>query len=82
MIITIIYRSCNNVEKAKKKSTYISFKLSYFPGLLAGLSGIRVRWGIEQWQIRVQKAPNFSWATFGWASCNLCPLCIALDLVV
>ena len=49
--------------------------------LLAGPSGIRVRWGIKQWQIRDRKAPNFGWATFGWVSCNLCPLCIALDLV-
>ena len=34
----------------------------------------------NQWQIRGRKAPNFGWATLGWASCNLCPLCIALDL--
>ena len=53
-----------------------------FPGLLAGPSGIRIGWGIKQWQIRGRKAPNFGWATFGWASCNLCPRCIALDLGV
>ena len=60
--------------------------LTHLPGLLAGPSGIRVGWGIKQWQIRGRKAPNygwatFRWATFGWASCNLCPLCIALDFV-
>ena len=49
-------------------------QIAYFPGLLAGPSGIRVGWGIKQWQIRGQKAPNFEWATFGWASCNLCTL--------
>ena len=58
------------------------FFFIYFPGLLAGPSGIRVGWGIDQWQIRGRKAPNFGWVTFGWASCNLCPLCIALDLAV
>ena len=40
-----------------------------FPGLLAGPSGIRARWEIDQWQIRGQKSPSFGWATFGWASC-------------
>ena len=35
----------------------------------AGPSGIRAEWGIGQWQIRGRKAPNFGWATFGWASC-------------
>ena len=34
----------------------------------------------NQWQIRGRKAPKFGWATFGWVSCNLCSLCIALDL--
>ena len=28
------------------------------------------------------KGPNFGWATLGRESCKLCPLCIALDLVV
>ena len=69
------------VEETKKGVSYRIICL-YFPGLLAGLSGIRVGWGIKQWQIRGRKAPNFGWATFGWASCNLCPLCIALDFVV
>ena len=36
----------------------------------------------NQWQIRGRKVPNFGWATFGWASCILCPLCMALDLAV
>ena len=36
----------------------------------------------NQWQIRGRKAPSFNRATFGWASCNLCPLCIARDLAV
>ena len=49
---------------------------------LAGPSGIHVGWGIKQRQIRSRKAPNFGWATFGWESCKLCPLCIALDLDV
>ena len=35
----------------------------------AGPSGIRVGWGIDQWQIRGRKAPKFGWASFGWASC-------------
>ena len=52
------------------------------PAFLTEPSGIRVGWGIEHWQIRGRKASNFSWATFGWASCNLCLLCIALDLAV
>ena len=56
--------------------------LIYTSPAFAGPSGIRVGWGVKQWQIRVRKAPNFSLATFGWASCKLCPLCIALDLAV
>ena len=54
----------------------------HLPGLLAGPSGIHVGWSINQWQIRGRKAPNFGRATSRWASCNLCPLCIALDLAV
>ena len=67
-----------NQERRKKTAAI----LVYLPGLLAGPSGIRVGWGINQWQIRGRKAPNFGWDTFGWASCNLCPLCIALDFAV
>ena len=55
---------------------------TYSPGLLAEPSDIRVGWGIKQWQIRNRKAPSFGWATLGWASFNLCPLSIALDLAV
>ena len=36
----------------------------------------------NQWQIQGRKTPNFGWATSGWASCILCPLCMALDLDV
>ena len=43
---------------------------------LARLSGIRAGWGIDQWQIRGRKPLSFGWATFGWASCNLCTLYI------
>ena len=73
------------VEVNKVYSTKYQMKIInyfYFPGLLAGPSGIRVRWGIKQWQIRGRKAPRFGLATFGWASCNLCRLCIALGLAV
>ena len=36
----------------------------------------------NQWQIRGRKAPSFGWATFGWASCSLYTLFLALDLAV
>ena len=42
---------------------------------------------ISSWEILLiqliqgRKAPDFGWATFGWVSCNLCPLYIALDLI-
>ena len=32
-------------------------------------------------RFEAERPPNFGWATFGWAIFNLCPLCIALDLV-
>ena len=74
---SLLWQSAVNITSLR-----IVCMFEYLPGLLAGPSGICVGWGIKQWQIRGQKAPSFGWATFGWASCNLCPLCIALDLVV
>ena len=38
----------------------------YFPGLLAGPSGICVGWGIEtNGRFEAVKSPNFGWATLG-----------------
>ena len=44
--------------------TYIHTSLAFVEP-----SGIRVGWGIDQWQIRGRKAPSFGWSSFGWASC-------------
>ena len=52
------------------------------------LSSPGIRWAVwyscqwNQWQIRGRKVPRFGCATLRWASCNLCPLFIALDLAV
>ena len=41
-----------------------------FLGLLAGPPGIRAGWAIEtKSRHGAEWAPNFGWATFGWASC-------------
>ena len=54
--------------------TMTNYTNTYSPSLLAGPSGIHVRWGIEtNGRFEAVKAPNFSWATLGWASCFFVP---------
>ena len=52
--------------------------------VFAGTSGIRAGWGIEiNGRFEAESPPSsFGWATFGWVSCNICPLCMPLDLAV